>query len=70
MNFKATVRELKECGGAIEVQNAAELEHEIKSLLTDDARRQKIGSAGQTRLLASRGALARYMELIEGLLRG
>jgi 3-deoxy-D-manno-octulosonic-acid transferase len=67
-NFKATVRELKECSGAIEVQSASELEREIIALLKDDARRQKIGSAGQARLLASRGALTRYLELIKGLL--
>ncbi|MCG3183125.1 MAG: 3-deoxy-D-manno-octulosonic acid transferase [Planctomycetes bacterium] len=68
-NFKATVRELKEIGGAIEVQDGAELEREIKSLLQDPARREKIGKAGQARLLASRGALQRYLELIDGLLK-
>lgn len=69
-NFKATVRELKECGGAIEVQDGAGLEREIKSLLQDAARRETIGKAGQARLLASRGALQRYLELIDGLLHG
>ena len=67
-NFKATVRELKECRGAIEVQSAADLEREIIALLKDDARRQKIGDAGKARLLASRGALQRYLELVGGLL--
>ncbi|MCB9932879.1 MAG: 3-deoxy-D-manno-octulosonic acid transferase [Planctomycetes bacterium] len=67
-NFRATVRELKEIGGAIEVQDGAGLEREIKSLLQDPARREKIGKAGQARLLASRGALQRYLELIEKLL--
>ncbi len=67
-NFKATVRELKEIGGAIEVQDGAGLEREIKSMLQDPARREKIGKAGQARLLASRGALQRYLELIDGLL--
>lgn len=67
-NFKATVRELKECKGAIEVQNGAELEQEIKSLLADENTREAIGKAGQARLLASRGAMKRYLELVEGLL--
>ncbi|MCB9893666.1 MAG: 3-deoxy-D-manno-octulosonic acid transferase [Planctomycetes bacterium] len=67
-NFKATVRELKECKGAIEVQNATELERELKSLLADEPTRTAIGKAGQARLLASRGAMQRYLELIERLL--
>ena len=68
-NFKATVRELKECKGAIEVQTATELEHEIKSLLAEKSTREAIGRAGQARLLASRGATQRYVGLIERLLR-
>lgn len=68
-NFKATVRELKEIKGAIEVQNAAELEREIKSLLADESTRNAIGQAGQARLLASRGALKRYVELAGALLK-
>jgi 3-deoxy-D-manno-octulosonic-acid transferase len=67
-NFKATVRELKEAGGATEVQNAVELEAEIKRLLNDDAACIALGQAGQKRLLASRGALARHLKLIEELL--
>lgn len=68
-NFKATVRELKECSGAIEVQNAAELEREIKRLLAEPAAREKLGSAGRARLLAGRGALERHLGLIAELLR-
>jgi 3-deoxy-D-manno-octulosonic-acid transferase len=67
-NFKATVRELKECGGAIEVADAGDLEAQLKALLQDAARRDSIGKAGQARLIASKGALARYMELIKELL--
>lgn len=67
-NFKATVRELLDVRGALRVQDAAELEREITRLLADSAAREALGSAGQARLLASRGALARYMALIEGLL--
>lgn len=68
-NFKATVRELKEIKGAIEVQDAAELEREIKSLLADESTRTAIGQAGQARLLASRGALKRYVELVDSLIK-
>lgn len=67
-NFKATVRELKEVKGAIEVRNANELERELKRLMEDGPTRDALGKAGQTRLLASRGALQRYLELIEKLL--
>lgn len=67
-NFKATVRELKECGGAIEVQNAQQLETEIKRLMADPQARQKVGQAGRTRLLAGRGALQRHLKLIAELL--
>lgn len=67
-NFKATVRELKECSGAMEVQDAAELEREIKRLLADPAAREKLGQSGRTRLRAGRGALERHLKLIADLL--
>lgn len=67
-NFKATVRELKECGGAIEVQSVQQLEHEIRRLLADASARDKVGQTGRTRLLAGRGALGRHLALIERLL--
>ena len=67
-NFKATVRELLEVQGALRVENSAELEREMLRLLNDDAARETLGKAGQTRLLASRGALARYLEIVAALL--
>jgi 3-deoxy-D-manno-octulosonic-acid transferase len=67
-NFKATVRELKEVNGALEVPDGNALEREIKRLLEDEPARTTIGKAGQERLLASRGALERYMKLIDRLL--
>jgi 3-deoxy-D-manno-octulosonic-acid transferase len=67
-NFRATVRELRECGGALEVQNAPELEREIKRLISDPDARRELGQAGQARLLAGRGALGRHLELIAELL--
>ena len=42
---------------------------EIKSLLADESTRTAIGRAGQARLLASRGALNRYVELTAELLK-
>ncbi len=68
-NFKATVRELLEVQGALRVHDAAELESEIKRLLADEAARAALGEAGQARLLASRGALARYLALVDELLK-
>jgi 3-deoxy-D-manno-octulosonic-acid transferase len=67
-NFKATVRELLEVQGALRVRDGAELESEIKRLLADEAARNALGKAGQERLLASRGALARYLTLVDALL--
>lgn len=68
-NFKATVRELRECRGAQEVVDAVELERELTRLLKDPAAREALGRAGQARLLAGRGALARHLELIGTLLK-
>ncbi len=67
-NFKATVRELKECSGALVVQDATELEREVIRLLDDAQARQALGQAGQARLLAGRGALERHMNLVAALL--
>lgn len=67
-NFKATVRELLEVKGALRIRDAAELESEIKRLLADAEARAALGRAGQARLLASRGALARYLALVDQLL--
>jgi hypothetical protein len=44
------------------------LEREIKRLLEDEPARTTIGKAGQERLLASRGALERYVKMIDRLL--
>ncbi|MCC6573914.1 MAG: hypothetical protein IT462_08985 [Planctomycetes bacterium] len=67
-NFKETVRELIEVGGAVQVKDAGQLESEIVRLLGDDAARETLGKNGQARLLNSRGALGRYMELVDQLL--
>ncbi|MBK8205444.1 MAG: 3-deoxy-D-manno-octulosonic acid transferase [Planctomycetes bacterium] len=67
-NFKATVRELNECSGALVVQNAVELEREVKRLLVDGQARDAMGQAGQQRLLAGRGALERHLSLVSDLL--
>ncbi|MCC7508525.1 MAG: 3-deoxy-D-manno-octulosonic acid transferase [Planctomycetes bacterium] len=67
-NFKATVRELKECSGALVVQNATELERELKRLLADGQARDAMGQAGRQRLLAGRGALQRHLSLVAQLL--
>lgn len=69
-NFKATVRELKECAGAIQVANAVELEREIKRLLDNPEARSRLGQAGRARVLAGRGALGRHLDLISRLLHG
>ncbi len=67
-NFKTSVRDLKECKGALEVQNANELERELTRLLNSEVARRQLGQTGQQRLLAGRGALDRHLELIKELL--
>jgi 3-deoxy-D-manno-octulosonic-acid transferase len=67
-NFSATVRELRECGGLVEVADGIGLERELIRLLNDPAARENIGRAGQARLLASRGALEKHLTLIKELL--
>jgi 3-deoxy-D-manno-octulosonic-acid transferase len=55
-------------GAAQVVHNPQELGAAVSSLLADDAERERIGALGRDSVAASRGALARLLELIEPLL--
>jgi len=66
-NFRATVRELIECGGLVVVATAQELEARARDLLANADSRARIAVAGRARLMASRGALKRTLSLIQPL---
>jgi 3-deoxy-D-manno-octulosonic-acid transferase len=55
-------------GAAQVVHNPQELGAAVSSLLADHAERERIGALGRDSVAASRGALARLLELIEPLL--
>ncbi|MGP8034173.1 MAG: lipid IV(A) 3-deoxy-D-manno-octulosonic acid transferase [Steroidobacteraceae bacterium] len=55
-------------GAAQVVHNPQQLGAAVSSLLADDAERERIGALGRDSVAASRGALARLLELIEPLL--
>jgi 3-deoxy-D-manno-octulosonic-acid transferase len=55
-------------GAAQVVHNPQELGAAVSTLLADDAERERIGALGRDSVAASRGALARLLELIEPLL--
>jgi 3-deoxy-D-manno-octulosonic-acid transferase len=55
-------------GAAQVVHNPQELGAAVSSLLADHAERERVGARGRDSVAASRGALARLLELIEPLL--
>ena len=67
-NGAEVARLLMARGAASIVANAAELGASVSALLGDAAERERIGTLGRDCVEASRGALARLLELIEPLL--
>jgi 3-deoxy-D-manno-octulosonic-acid transferase len=67
-NGAEVARLLTARGAASIVANAAELGARVSALLGDAAERERIGTLGRDCVEASRGALARLLELIEPLL--
>jgi len=67
-NGAEVARLLTARGAASIVANAAELGERVSALLGDAAERERIGTLGRDCVEASRGALARLLELIEPLL--
>jgi 3-deoxy-D-manno-octulosonic-acid transferase len=67
-NFKATVRELLEIGGARRVESFVALEAGIREVLAGPEAARVMALAGRARLLAGRGSLARHLEIIEEML--
>lgn len=64
-NFADITRQMLAIGGALRVNNAAELQHEAARLFSNETLRQKMGGAGQTLVRHGQGALARTLRLIE-----
>ena len=64
-NFKDAVAGLLEAGGAIRVQDEAELEQGVTRLLEDLALRERMGSAARAFVLAQQGATARTLDLLD-----
>ena len=67
-NGAEVARLLTARGAAIVVAGAAELGERVSALLADPGERERIGALGRDCVEASRGALARLLELIEPLL--
>jgi 3-deoxy-D-manno-octulosonic-acid transferase len=63
-NFMDVTRIILSGGGAIQVRDAAELEKVFGELLSDEARRQKLGENAATVVRENIGALARTVEMI------
>ena len=64
-NFKSTMRDLREVDGVIEVKDAKELSRAIERVLKD---RPAAVTAGQKKLLSSKGALNSHLEQIRMIL--
>jgi 3-deoxy-D-manno-octulosonic-acid transferase len=69
-NFSEASQHLLEAQAAWRVNDAAELADTAAKLFTDPALRQTAGQRGKAVVEANRGALAKLLEIIEGVLEG
>src|SRR5207253_8969133 len=67
-NFKDAARRLVEVGGAVMVQDAAELECELTRLLADESLRLRMGAAARELVRRQQGATQRTLDLLDALL--
>ena len=68
-NFRQTVKELLDGGGAILVENSQQLEETLKKCLLEPEYARKIAANGQLVIKNNQGATAKTIEQIEKLLR-
>jgi 3-deoxy-D-manno-octulosonic-acid transferase len=68
-NFADTARRLYEVGGAVQVEDAAELEGEVQRLLHQPGERAAMGAAAREFVLQQQGATERTISLLDELLR-
>lgn len=67
-NFKDAARRLVEIGGAIMVADGQSLEVELARLISDPARRQRMGQAARELIERQQGATARTLDVLDGLI--
>ena len=64
-NSKEVAQLLLQCGAAVEVAGAAELEGAVVRLLGDATERQRIGTLGMDLIAANRGSVSRLLYLLD-----
>jgi 3-deoxy-D-manno-octulosonic-acid transferase len=64
-NFRDAAQRLVEAGGAVMVQDAAELEAELAGLIENTDRRRAMGDAAQALVREQQGATARTLDVID-----
>jgi 3-deoxy-D-manno-octulosonic-acid transferase len=69
-NNREVARLLLQQGGAVEVADEHELAEQLRGLLGDPARRQRVGASGRRAIEVNRGAVLRVLDLIDPLLAG
>jgi 3-deoxy-D-manno-octulosonic-acid transferase len=67
-NFQDTAERLTAAGGAIQVQDAADLEKVTRRLLADAAERHRLGQAARHFVLQQQGATERTLDCLDQLL--
>jgi 3-deoxy-D-manno-octulosonic-acid transferase len=67
-NFKDAVAGLLECGGAIRVADAAELEREVARLFADSRLRERVGGAARGFVQSQQGATARTIDVLDDVI--
>jgi 3-deoxy-D-manno-octulosonic-acid transferase len=67
-NFASITEQLKQRNVEIQVNNARELAEQVILLLSDPARRQKMGQEGKNFVAENKGSVLKQMQLIESLL--
>ena len=66
-NFKDITNQLIDCGAAIRIQDAGELRMTVSRLFNDPELRDQMGQTGMNLVKSGQGALARTLELIDGV---
>ena len=67
-NFQEMADQFRAESALVCVRDAAELAREVASLLTDDARRLRVGERARALVLQNRGALKATVEALSPLL--
>jgi 3-deoxy-D-manno-octulosonic-acid transferase len=68
-NFQQVIRDMREAGAIVQVDDAESLKLEIKNLLSDSERSHQVGANALALVQANAGALSRTVELLSETLR-